>query len=303
MNIDIEKYLNNEMSEAERLAFEQQLQSDPALQRQLDEQRVFLERLKSQMLREKIAAAIANGGGGNPPQHTTKKKWVFSLFILLFLTVGLLWFFYPNNDNEIAIPIDDPLYEEPQPADVEDVAEPPTQKEAEQETPEVRQIPQRPIAENPTTQPPPKQSGVRGDDANREDWDKLVESVWVTRFEPLSGEFNKRFAPVANLLKEKNTTDAFVQLYLLEREAPENDTLAFLKGCCLLEMREGAQALGYFNKIKNKSSWSENIAWYKSLAYLINLEKEKAIQEAELITKNKNQLFYGEAKRLLEVFQ
>ncbi|MEZ4932586.1 MAG: hypothetical protein R2788_10760 [Saprospiraceae bacterium] len=41
MNIDIEKYLNNEMSEAERLAFEQQLQSDPALQRQLDEQRVF----------------------------------------------------------------------------------------------------------------------------------------------------------------------------------------------------------------------------------------------------------------------
>lgn len=118
-----------------------------------------------------------------------------------------------------------------------------------------------------------------------------------------AGDFNERFTSVTDLLKEKNTTDAFVQLYMLKRQSPENDTFAYLKGYCLLEMRDGAQALEYFNKIKNKSNWSENIDWYRSLAYLINSENEKAVKEVELITENKNHLFYRDAERLLDMIQ
>lgn len=303
MNIDIEKYLNNEMGEAERQTFERELQSDPVLRGEVDEQRVFLDRLKSQLLREKIAAAIASGGGDNPPQQTTKKSWILPLLALLLLMVIGVWYFQQKARQEIAIPIGDPPVNSSQPAEAEGFTNPPVEEESDRISPKTEQLPQRPIAEKPTVEPPANQHGVRGENVVNEDWDKLVESVWVTRFEPQPGEFNERFAPIANLLKEKNTTDVFVQLYLLERQTPENDTLAYLKGLCFLEMREGAPALEYFNKIKNKSSWSENIIWYKSLAYLINSKKDKAIQEVGLITKNKNHIFYKEAKKLLEALQ
>lgn len=73
MNIDLEKYLNGEMGEEERLCFEQKLESSPALRAELEVERALLDRLKTQMLRERIAAALAGGGGENPPEKNNRE--------------------------------------------------------------------------------------------------------------------------------------------------------------------------------------------------------------------------------------
>jgi anti-sigma-K factor RskA len=60
MKPDIERYLNKEMAADEQKAFEQRMSADPDLQLLVKQEEIFLARLKTQMLREKINDALAD---------------------------------------------------------------------------------------------------------------------------------------------------------------------------------------------------------------------------------------------------
>lgn len=300
MKIDIEKYLNDEMSPEERARFERKLERNPELRAEVEAERAFLDRLKTQLLREKIAAALADGGEDHPPEKTTGKSWIWLLGLLLLATVAAFWVigWYGNEQPDPAAP--DPPVEMQQTPEVQEVAPMPAEEDAPPSAPAQEQKPARPIAENPTVPPHANQPGVRGEEIEPGDWGKLVESVWVTRFEPKTGEYGERFAPVADLLKAKKFTDAFVQLTLLERQAPGNDTLAFLKGYCLLEMREGEEALRYFGKLEKGNLWGEEVEWFSLLAHLLAGERERALNAAEKIAGRRGHRYRAKAEKVVE---
>lgn len=60
MKPDIERYLNKEMAADEQKVFEQRMSADPDLQLLVKQEEIFLARLKTQMLREKINDALAD---------------------------------------------------------------------------------------------------------------------------------------------------------------------------------------------------------------------------------------------------
>src|SRR5690606_15564851 len=114
MKIDIERYLNHEMNDEERERFEQQLNDDPQLREQLEEGRVFLDLLKTQMLRERVAAALTDGGEDHPPQKTTTKIWLWLIGLLLLVTVAAILLFSKNDKPDtLNPPADTPAEMEP----------------------------------------------------------------------------------------------------------------------------------------------------------------------------------------------
>lgn len=92
MQNDIEKYLNGEMSEAERMAFEQELAVSGNLQTKVAEMRILIGALQQKKLRETIQMAEA---------YNNRRKTARFAFFLLFCvcTVGLVWWFYTKNQN------------------------------------------------------------------------------------------------------------------------------------------------------------------------------------------------------------
>lgn len=296
MNPDIEKYLNDEMSPEERAQFEQRLGRDPDLRTELEEQRAFLDRLKTQMLREKIAAALAENGPATPPKRPRGRTWIW-MFVLLIVPAVTFWML--SRDGS---PAEDPMPPPPSEEKQEPPGDPssPSPQSKEAEGPAPKEQPRPPIAGLPEVEPAPDRPSVRGKAEDPGEWERFVASVWVTRFEPGAWRQEERYAPVAELLQERQFTDAYVQLQLLEMTLPENDTLHFLKGYCLLEMREGGEALRYFAKLPGDNPWRQEVEWYSVLALLLQGEREQALTRIRLIAQDAGHPFREEARDVLD---
>jgi hypothetical protein len=268
MSADIEKYLNEEMDEETKRHFDTALANDPALQAEVAEARYFLERLRGQMLREKVAAALKEEETPPPPGFKLRGWRLIGLslaFALLFFTV--LYFFQRPPS---ATPPEHPAPGTP---------EMPFHQQKSAPAPERSQTP---VAEKQppekTSQLPAEPEGLRGnDDPANEAWLNLVNSVWELRFEWQPADFPARFAPVAAFIKEKDFTQAYVELQTIERESPQNDTLLFLKAHCLTDMRAGKEALRYLDRLSGtEHPWQKETEWLEGLCYLLIGEKQRS---------------------------
>jgi hypothetical protein len=288
MNIDIERYLNDEMSPEERAQFEQNTEQDPAMQAELEQARALLARLKAQLLRERVQRALAADEAASLPTVTTSKRWLWIPLVLLLPVAATMYFAGRDKDKETTISKD-----EKDPEDQDSIQTPDVMPEILDESalaPPIAQAPALILPSGPS---------VRGEGEAPDNREKLEAAIGDIPFEPKQEAYNERFAPALRLLMEKSFIDAFVQLQLLELQIPDNDTLAFLKGYNLLELGEGQEALRYFGKLPPGSQWEPEVAWYSILAHLISGQARLAAAKAKVIAGDPSHPFRAEARALL----
>lgn len=162
-----------------------------------------------------------------------------------------------------------------------------------------------PIAQNkvPNPLPPPRfpSPDVRGQNNPDKAWKTLLDQVWYTQYPPLADlPLSAPFDRADQLLKGRDFTNAYVQLQRLERKMPENDTLALLKGYCLMEMGEGTEALTYFENLGNRhQTWAPTLQWYQGLSHLSIGEREKALAVFAKIASDARHPYAGQSKKAI----
>lgn len=106
----------------------------------------------------------------------------------------------------------------------------------------------------------------------------LLNKIWYTDYPPTGFAASGHFEKADELLKNRDFTGAYVQLQRLERSLPANDTLRFMKGYCLLELGEGAEALAYFDGMDlRQPAWKMQVEWYRGLGALLTGDSKKAL--------------------------
>jgi len=165
-----------------------------------------------------------------------------------------------------------------------------------------------PIAQNnaPDRLPSPRfpSPNIRGENSEDKAWKALLDQVWYTEYPPAGIELSETFEKPDQFLKNRDFSTAYVQLQRIERKMPENDTLQLLKGYCLMEMGEGADALAYFEKIKGKNSkWEPTLQWNQGLSLLLTGDKEKALSAFRQIAAQPKHPFQAQSKRAIQVLE
>lgn len=324
-DFDIPGYLDGKLSGKELEDFNQKLESNAAFREEVEGFRQIAKDLKRGFLREQLAAALQSGND-SPPDDFQGKKAVFDrrfLWLLLFLPVlGLLLFYVKSNSSESEVPktepIEEPEFEESKPAkkkikptlpDPIQPVEPEKEKPKveRKSSPKVEPTPKSkpPIfAENKPTKPSPNddfEPRFRGENLSDEERDDLIDSIWWSAFPPEGVEFGKPFEQVSELLKNKEFQMAYIRLKSLERKLPQSDTLLFLKGYCLTELREGTAAIKEFEQLEAvPEAWKNTVEWYSGLNYFLIGENEKSIEIFRKISGKEEHSFKKQSKRALE---
>lgn len=284
------------MSEPERRNFEEKLGNDPVLKQETEDARYLLELVKNQLLREKINSLDREVVQERREQKGRPNLWIsaiaLSLLVVFAIIIGITKNELPGGpEMKPDEPVRDP-WTEPESKELP----PPTPNSDPQVTPtNSRQGSKKQFALQPPTGP----SGVRGSSkSSGKEWMQLIESVWQTKFSENPTDYGVRFIKIVELLNEGKYPDAYVQLQFENLELTANDTLNFLKGYCLLEMKEGSEALKHFDEIKAGNPWKEKIDWYRVLAYLLAGDLEDARKNLEEIIREKEHSFQSEALKL-----
>ena len=294
MNPKHEKYLTGDMDEAERAAMERELEQNPALREQLESERMLLESLQNQLLRRRIEAALST-----PDELEGSKPGVKQLvwFGLAVFIVVVSWFLWRQLSTHRTVEPKEVAPPEKSGAPV--AVFPGTPQDLKQDSVKAPPKTGEPIAQ--ATIKPHSLRGLRGNGHGRTSWEALVLQIWDAPFPVSPASFSERFRPVAEYLQENNTTDAFLLLRKLELQLPNNDTLAFLNGYCLMQMWEGEGALQSFNKISGQPKpWSEATEWYEGLCYLLMGKKEKAVADFKRLAGRPGHPYRGKARRALQ---
>ncbi len=321
-NFDIEAYINGELTGNALEVFEEKLRQDATFREEVEAYREVTEALQVQLLRDQVAIALsgANSESDNSPESFASKKkldgrWL-TILILVFATT-IIWFFFlqspetqPENGSVISQETESvekkeqAITPESESTNLNGVIENTLEPEENEQTSDNS----RPIAkdETPTIIPPlVPPPNIRGKNMDDEEWQALLKSIWHS-ISPIEGlQFNEPFEEAANLVVAQDFTMAFVQLQMLERQKPENDTLLFLKAVCLTEMQEGAEAIKYFDQMEKNISpeWKPVIDWYRGLSYLLAGEWEKAGTSLHEISRQDGHPFKDQSLRALEAFQ
>lgn len=298
---DIEAYLDGRLAEEERVAFEQEMNQNPALLQQVEAQREATELLKRYLLREKINTILVD-----KPAIEKPYRWAWAVLIALLILLVSYFMFWrkqyratPNNPptskwkpDSLQIAPHAPMQQllpDSLDAKVEKAQKPPL------------------IAENKASElplpayPSPNIRGYGGDNAA---WKALLDKVWYTQLPPKSTSFKAPFTAAAALLSNRDFENAFLELETLEAASPQNDTLLLLKGYCLLEMGEGADALRYFQQLdESHPNWKAWLEWHRALAKLISGGKDKASPEFKKIAKQSNHSFQRQAQKTLDLLE
>lgn len=125
--------------------------------------------------------------------------------------------------------------------------------------------------------PAPDVTMIRGDETANKALKALLDQIWYTDY-PLKGlKVSGPFKQADESLKKRDFNAAYLALGYLETSQPDNDTLRYLKGYCLLEMAEGEEALNYFDPLQGRNAaWEPQLQWYRGLAMLLADKREKA---------------------------
>lgn len=126
--------------------------------------------------------------------------------------------------------------------------------------------------------PAPDVTMIRGDETANKALKAVLDQVWYTDY-PLKGlKVSGSFKQADENLKNRDFNAAYLALGQLETAQPDNDTLRYLKGYCLLEMAEGDEALTYLNPLQSRhAAWEPQLQWYRGLAMLLADKREKAL--------------------------
>ena len=298
--LDIEAFLDGSLTPAELEEFNMEMHRNPAFAKQVEARREWDGHLRTQLLREQVKAVLSEKPQTGRPQRWT---WLAGIVLLIVLTGGLLyWLNKPANLPTAPVP----------PSNTEQKTETPTptqptpdekQPDTDQKREKAADTPRRPIASD---LPPPEFTAPtdRGQNKDTRAWKTLLDQVWYTKFPPENTRFNAPFTEAAQLLIKRDFTAAFVQLEIQERQQTENDTMRFLKGYCLLEMGEGADALRYLEQLEeHQPGWKAQLQWYRGLALLLTGEAQKAMPQFREIANTPGHPFRVQSQKALELLE
>ncbi|MEQ8702709.1 MAG: hypothetical protein RIC19_02255 [Phaeodactylibacter sp.] len=272
---EIDQYLSGEMKADEQTAFEKKMQDNPALSEQVADLRLLTEGIEDVLLEDRISEALT--GLPKPEKQNRSSWWLGAVLLVGAAILGVV--FYPSEETNrppAELPSSDSTIATDSLSTAEEAIPPPPPVKKEKE------VPQGPIASNEPTEalrplpyPAPKLRGTGQEtDSVRQ---AILNSIWHTPYPPESLSVTDRFQPIHELLQNRDFSKSYARLQFMERQTPENDTLFFLKGYCLLESGEGNDALRYFDQIKNRQPFGADLLeWYRGLSLLLMGEDEKA---------------------------
>ena len=230
------------------------------------------EGLTALRIEEKVKAAAAERAALHRKRFW---RWIFTAAVLVVMTGAVLLFWRTSVTKTLpakdTTPVTAPLQEaiKPQPLPTT----PPPQKQT--TTP-----PSSPIAQAEPA--PPRYAApqvmLRGDDTNTNATQLLLNQIWYTDYPFKNRSAGGVFTESDQLLKARNFADAYIQLQRLERKMPQNDTLRYLKGYCLMELGQGNEALPYLESLQGRiPAWDAQLEWYRGLSLLQSGKKEAAL--------------------------
>lgn len=139
---------------------------------------------------------------------------------------------------------------------------------------------------------------IRGEQNENKPLKALLDQIWETDYPPKGLILSETFVKADSLLKARDFSAAYVQLQRLERRLPANDTLRLLKGHCLLEMGESADALRYLDGLDQQhANWTMRLEWYSGLALLLQDNKQAAGEMFRKIAANPSHTYRQQAER------
>ncbi len=314
--MDKEAYINDELTGEERIAFEAEMSRNPELEEEVKRMRQLIEDVEVQLLRSKIRTVLSDAP--KPAFRNAQGGW---WFLLAGLFLVFLFFYFALTSDRSAV--GESISSENQ---VE-------QEQIEQQAPSLELFPEEETPANPrieeleTAQPKssrvvppvasnekPSKGGIssptvpqmRGDGQQDQNWQSMLDEIWYTTY-PLPDhlQLGASLQQASSLLKARDFPKAYARLQILERwEGTTNDTLRFLKAYCLLEMRQGKEALIYLEGLGNQHpAWQIQVSWYEGLATLLTGDQEAAKELFSRIAADHNhpaQSYAEKAKRMLE---
>lgn len=298
---DIEKYLAKEMNAEERVRFEEDMKRNPELEVEVDYLRQLAEDIETAVVSERVYEAIHSLPRTN--RSFQRRPWWWFWLLVSLIALGFIWLQQKEDDQPATSPSSNKITK------TETDTTPPVQ-DAKQKVPVVPSqdyAPSPPLAEVRPTTPKdgglvPRLRGTRSQDkASRQ---ALMDALWYTEYPPQDMSLEPDFLQVDLLLRQRDFSKSYARLQLLERRITASDELFFLKGYCLLEKREGMEALRYFNKIEDEAPFgSDLLEWYRGLSFLLIQEDIDAQKVFETILKNPNHTFRPQAQKALEMIK
>lgn len=266
---DIEAYLDGDLSGAELEAFRRELRENPVFAKQVDQQQKIGRHLRTQLLREHVAASLSE-----QPRASVFRRLLLPFGGMLLMLLAAYLFVFLRAPTTAPPAPDAKQNQQPVPQQEQSPANPALEQPAPPR-------PVQPIADNrssrlrPPDYPAPN---IRGQQDGNSGWKKTLDQLWYTQFPPQNTTFEGSFSAPARLLAARDFPAAFVALETLEQLQPDNDTLRLLKAYCLLEMGEGGEALRYFDQLKGRQpQWDAYLEWHQTLGLLLSGEREKAL--------------------------
>lgn len=281
---ELDQYLSGKMSDKERRRFEDRLHQEPNLQAEL-----YVRQGLSQLrLQKKVADAAA--ARKKMTQDRFRRRLLIG-FLVSGAVILLLFVVLRDRPVKPSSHISPTGQQQPGGQNLPD-SDTLQREEKTQSLPEIpdksKKTPSRqPIAQtSPEELPPPLYPGpnVRGSNSDNKAWKAMLDQLWYTDYPAAGFAIPATFSETDQLLKARDFNKAYVRLQRLERTLPENDTLRYLKGYCLMEMGEGAEALTYFENLeKTLPGLEPQLQWYRGLCLLLTGDREKAAIEFKKI--------------------
>ncbi|MCO6491909.1 MAG: hypothetical protein J5I98_26065 [Phaeodactylibacter sp.] len=286
----IERYFREELTPAERGAFEQRLAADPAFRREVEEhgKAVRLVRLQG---RQALKARLAERGrqlDAEKARSGFRLPWRMAPLAAALL--ALAWWFWDRQIADSSTPLPGTEIRR----DSAETPAPPTPGAAEQAEP-------MPSAENsPSAEPPVEESS------------SSHEQLFAAFFRPYHDE---SLEPAVRGEGEPTPEEQFRQLYwegryrealaafeALENASKSNGNLQFLQANCLLATGQAKEAaLALENILRTgRSRFLPEAQWLLALAYLKDGDREKAKALLQQMAKNGGSPMREEAEDLLE---
>lgn len=280
---ELDKYLSGQMSDEERPAFEKRLAEQPDLQAEL----LVREGLQQWRIERSVAAAAQLRKGYE--RRARRQRRVWSGLAAACVLGALAWWYFPKSTNS-ALPPSPPVE---LPAD--SIAPQPPAPPSPSSGPVIAERQASPGSFSPAP-------NVRGSENEAAASQALLDQLWYGAYPPASWQPDEELAPADTLLRQRSFAQAYVRLQRLEMRRPDNDTLRLMKGYCLLEMREGAEALRYLENLEARQpEWKAYLQWHRGLARLLNGEQAAAVQEFRVIAGQAGHPFAAQARKALGV--
>ncbi len=313
----IKQYKNGQLTEAERMAFEQQMQTDPAFAEEVATWAAIFQGIQEKgdaqlnnelmdfgkQLLQTSAAAPEMTAKVNPELMTRRAFWRNITMILTALTlfVGAVYLIFRKKETAVPVPTQQPQEQRTTPPPTNNPTTPVDKQGDNKISEPMAQLrPDERLAR--PRYAAPEAILIRGDEDVNKAQKALLDQLWYTDY-PLKGlNVSNPFAKTDESLKKRDFNAAYLALGQLASAQPNNDTLRYLQGYCLLEMAEGEEALTYFDALQGRhAAWEPQLQWYRGLAMLLTNEQVKALAVFKKMAANPKHLYFKEAVKAVDL--